>query len=325
MSVRTPTADPTAFESTALPASEGNIALTRVLNVDICTNLADICLNSDAGLWAPTEEALGKIFRPTQYVDLQGTTATAGDLTSCAVSRVELLHMSHNFPCPVGVDMPIVPATSYNAHGECSSLIVPPHAKMEKTTLLHECNQDNVFEFAKLYPGYTRGNVRTKGVHPIPSKGFALVDCTSPIVAAIQSNRDLLQLNEHSLVPGEDGLVRVSSELLNHVLPHVTQQISAQVRTEDLSTMRVQIKPGAARNWNDVRISALSNVRAEIGANRRMALRNAPEADHEAINAKFDNMLSEAEIKLDHCPRDVNMSIKLTYNFLDQEAATSAC
>jgi len=296
-------------------------ALTRVLNVDISTNLADICLNADAGRWAPSPEALSHIFKPTQYTDLQGNTTVSGELSSCAVSKVELLHLSHNFPCAVGIDMPIVPAQCYNSHGEASTLIAAPHAKIEGQMMLHNTDSAAVFEFARQYPGYTLNNVRSKGVHLVASKGFALIDQEHPIISAIQSNKELLQLDATSLTPADDGLVRISTDLLNHVLPHVEEQIKAQVKTDDLSSLAVSIKPGAARAWNDVRINALACVRAEVGANRRQALSKG--GNVEEINSHFDTMLSEAEIKLDHTPRHLNASLKITYHFLDQE--TSAC
>ena len=102
---------------------------------------------------------------------------------------------------------------------------------------------------AKKFPGYTSENLSEKGVHEVSQRRFVLVAADHPIVSAISENADRLQMGEISarstaaqtasrtacsrrptgwqMMP--EGLVKISQQLYESILPLVKTQVESQV------------------------------------------------------------------------------------------------
>jgi hypothetical protein len=151
---------------------------------------------------------------------------------------------------------------TYSGTGEAFSHIVLPNTDQTTPVLLQSDDTSTAYEFAKKFPGYTASNITEKGIHSVPSRRFHLVAADHPLVSALSENTDKLQTGEISMMP--EGLVKISSNLFDTVMPMVREQVDSQIKVRNLSTMQVALSPAESSGLLEVSSEGNHLARTEV-------------------------------------------------------------
>jgi len=291
--------------------------LKRNVVVSIKASLNDLCLQKQRGTWAPSAEALRAIFQQRKFTSLDGAAEPQGDLKSVVMHSMKIAHVRSSFPVSLGARISGVDDCTYSSTGEAFSAIVLPDSESTRDRELQADDVSLAYEFSRKFPGYTAENLAEKGVHEVNARRFVLVAADHPIVSAIQENADKLQMGEISMMP--EGLVKISQQLYESILPLVKTQVESQIKVRDLSRAMVAVQPAEFASWSDARselmVEAKRPLKAQLAAELSAA---ADDHDASAIRAKFDASEKELEHHIDHKPLEMHMEIALAYNFLSR-------
>tara|TARA_Y100000768_G_scaffold330515_1_gene269267 strand:+ start:14853 stop:15380 length:528 start_codon:yes stop_codon:yes gene_type:complete len=167
------------------------------------------------------------------------------------------------------------------------------------------------------FPGYTSENLSEKGIHEVSQRRFVLVSADHPIISAISENADKLQMNEISMMP--EGLVKISQQLYDSILPLVRTQVESQIKVRDFSKAQVVLQPAEFGSWADARSELMVEAKRPLKAQLQAELAASPSEDaSEEIRAAFSAREKALEHDIDHKPMDMHMEISVAYNFLSR-------
>lgn len=304
------------------PLAEGNSYTTvnpdhplqRDVVVSIKATLNELCLKNSRAKWAPTPEALRSIFQQRKFTSLDGSVEPCGDLKSVVLHNMDIKHCKSTFPMTLGAHISCVDKNTYTSTGAGYSTVVLPNSESSTVRKLQADDVSLAYEFAKKFPGYTSDNLAEKGVHEVSQRRFVLVAADHPIVSAISENADKLQMGEISMMP--EGLVKISSQLYESILPLVRTQVESQIKVRDLSHASVSVAPAEFASWNEARSELMVEGKKPLMAQRASEIAAAPESEHDAIRAEYAQRERALEHEIDHRPLEVHMSLGVGYNFL---------
>lgn len=287
--------------------------LTRKVVASVRASLAELCNARAKATWAPSQEALGLIFKQTKFVDLSGKQTARGDLKSCVLHSVSANSVKSTFPISLGVDITGVDPNTYSASGNAFSTIVLPKTESVATKVLQEDDPKVAYDFMNRYPGYNAHNLETNGVHAVPQRNFVLISSDHPIMTAIDDNKQQLQTGDLNEMP--EGLVKMSTSLYDAVMPVVRQQVESQVRVRDYSRASVSISPSDYSSWNAAMEQLTKEAVKPLKEERRRALA-CKGADVEKVNADFDAEEQKVTSEVQHKPREFHIELEHRFNFM---------
>jgi len=314
-----------AASSIAEPLGEGNSfavaqsdnPLKRIVAVSIKASLNELCLQKARGTWAPSQEALRNIFQQKKFTSLDGSTESMGDLKSIVLHDMKITHVKSNFPLSLGARISGVDDCTYSATGESFSTIVLPQAESTREKILQADDVALAYEFAKKFPGYTSTNLSEKGVHEVSQRRFVLVAADHPIVSAISENADKLQMGEISMMP--EGLVKISQQLYESILPLVRTQVESQIKVRDMSRASVSIQPAEYASWSEARSELMVEAKRPLKAQLTAEVAAAgPGVKADQIRVEFDKREKALENEIDYRPLEMHMEMEVQYNFLSK-------
>jgi len=300
-------------------STEAN-CLTRKIAVSIRASLNDLILKPEAGSWAPTTDALHKMLQQTRFVSLDGANEAQGDLKSIVLHSMACEEATSSFPISVGAHLTGVDNNTFSLRGDAFGMVMHPNSKVTTPRVLQSDPVAATYEFAKKFPGYTANNLSVKGVHEVTQRRFCLVAADHPIVTAITENADRLQIGAVEMMP--EGLVKISSDLYNTVLPMVAAQVGSQIKVRDFSGARVSIKPSEHASWKDARQHLVMQAQKPLRAKQDVELAAAADAaESSQIEKAYCAKFADIEQQVDHTPRDIHCTINMKYNFLSNAAS----
>lgn len=313
-----------AIQASHEPLGEGNsfsIAtpehpLKRSLHVSIRASLGELCLQQARGTWAPSQEALRNIFQQRKFTALDGSAETMGDLKSIVLHDLKMTHVKSTFPISLGARITGVDNSTFSSTGESFSTIITPHTASNREKCLQSDDVSLAYQFADKFPGYTSTNLSVKGVHEVSQRRFVLVSADHPIVSAISENADQLQMGEISMMP--EGLVKISQQLYDSILPVVRTQVASQLKVRDFSKCCVSIAPSEYSSWSDARAELMVEAKRPLKAQLHAEISAAAGGESEAIRLKYDAKEKQVEAEIDHRPMDLHCELEVQYNFLSK-------
>jgi hypothetical protein len=289
----------------------------RDVCVSIKASLNDLCLQKGKGSWAPSQEALRHMFQARKFTSLDGATENSGDLKAVVLHNLEVKHSKSTFPVSLGARVTAVDDSTFSAIGEAFSTVLLPESENSNVRQLQADDVSLCYEFAKKFPGYTSDNLSEKGIHEVSQRRFVLVAADHPIVSAISENADKLQMGEISMMP--EGLVKISQQLYESILPLVRTQVESQIKVRDLSKMGVSIQPSEYASWQEARTELIIDAKKPLKAQMQSELSAAAsDADADAIRDAFSARERQIEHEIDHKPLELHMQLGVDYNFLSK-------
>lgn len=310
-------ADLSLHEGSTYNTANPENPLSRTVVVSVRASLNDLCLRKERATWSPAPEALRSIFQQKKYTGLDGSADTQGDLKSVVLHDMSISHVKSTFPMSLGARITGVDDKTYSSTGESFSAILLPHAESSAVKKLQSDDTSLAYEFSKKFPGYTSDNLSEKGVHEVSARRFVLVSADHPIVSAISENADKLQMGEISMMP--EGLVKISSNLYEHILPLVKTQVESQIKVRNFSRASVTLQPAEYASWGDARAEMMVELKRPLKAQLAAELGAAADDVHrDEITAAFAAREKALEHDLDHKPMDVHLSLDVSYNFLSK-------
>lgn len=291
--------------------------LHRRVVVSVRASLNDLCLQKQKGTWSPSAEAMRSILQNKKYTGLDGSSEAQGDLKSVVLHKMEVSHVKSTFPIALGARITGVDDKTYSSTGESFSTIILPHSETSTNTELQADDVSLAYEFSKKFPGYTSENLSELGVHEVSQRRFVLVSADHPIVSAISENADKLQMGEISMMP--EGLVKISSNLYESILPLVKTQVQSQIKVRDFSRTSVALQPAEFSSWADARSEMIVEIKRPLKAQLQAEIAAAQsDTDREEITAAFTAREKSLEHDLDYKPLDCHLTIDIAYNFLSK-------
>jgi len=339
---------PFSMEGTNTLAMRGD-PQSRNLCFSMESVLKQFCSNQEVSIWSPTESTCNSIFKNTQFDSLSGSTKMVGDTKAAIVHDIILTESQNTSSFPVGLNITNVDEQFYSRTGKSFARILLPNSTNTSPIVLQENNVDVAYAFNEQFPGYTAENVSTKGVHPVNDRRFYLVDTVSalyspsivpppipplphpqththrihfcqghPIMVAIKENEGKLQVDANDFTNVQDGLCKVGSQLMDHLMPQVKDQIASQVRVRNLGKLSVKATPSNFESWTAVRASMLNTEKLRLNTmsahDTRAAQGDAEKL--EAIKTKYESLSVAAEAKIDNTPISISGTLKFTYNVM---------
>tara|TARA_B100001173_G_scaffold265829_1_gene241073 strand:- start:5755 stop:6780 length:1026 start_codon:yes stop_codon:yes gene_type:complete len=301
-------------------ANEYNVSsptnpLTRSIVVGVRASLDDLCLRKATSVWAPSTEALKSMFQQKRFTDLAGSSQASGDLKSIVLHAISVSNVKSTFPITLGTHITGVDNKTFSITGESFSHIVLPEHASTMSTKLQEDDVTMAYEFGRKFPGYTSENLMEKGIHEVNARKFCLVAADHPLVAAISENAEKLQMGEISMMP--EGLVKISSQLYETIMPMVKAQVESQIKVRDLTSANVSIAPAEFSSWQDARTALMSEGKAGLKSRLEAELAAADsEAVIDKLRSRFNEEERALEHKIDHTVHTFNATLDVVYNFL---------
>ena len=85
-----------------------------------------------------------------------------------------------------------------------------------------------------------------------------------------------------------EGLIKISTNLYETVMPMVKEQVKTQLRVSDLSTMGCSIQPTESSGWESARQDLMSTKKADLRSKLQSKLAElGPKESAESIRAQF--------------------------------------
>lgn len=248
-----------------------------------------------------------------------GTAEAQGDLSSIVLHDLSVTHVKSTFPVSVGANIFATDPNSYASDGQAYSLIVPASTDRSYNRSLQKDPTEMAYGFAAKFPGFTSTNLETKGVHKVDAKSFVLITADHPIISAISENSDKLQLGDVAAMP--EGMIKVSSQLYNALLPMVKAQVASQIRVRSFKDAAVTIHPpDHAGSWEDVRKTLINEAmairRRELEADFKGDMTDVDESE---IGAKLRDEQHLIEQTIDTVKHDFTVELTAQYQFLADE------
>ena len=114
-----------------------------------------------------------------------------------------------------------------------------------------------------------------------------------------------------------EGLVKISSNLYETILPMVKAQVESQIKVRDLSATAVSIAPADFSSWHDVRTELMSEAKAGLKARVEAEIAAAgADDDLAAMKAAFAGEERDIEHAIDHDVHTFSATLDVSYNFL---------
>lgn len=291
--------------------------LRRSVVVSVRASLEDLCLRKAKATWCPSDEATAAIFKQHKFIDLQGTSEKQGDLKSVVMHKIAMRNVKSTFPITLGANITGVDANTYSISGEAFSTIVLPHENSQTSITLQEDDCKLAYEFANKFPGYTAANLCDKNIHQVHARRFCLISADHPIVAAISENAERLQMGEISMMP--EGLVKISTQLYDTIMPMVKAQVESQIKVRDMSTVSVNLQPAEFSNWQEARTSLMEEAKSTLRAKLEAELSAlADDTSIDSIKELYNSRERELEHGMDHTVHTFSAMLDLDYNFLSK-------
>ncbi len=156
-----------------------------------------------------------------------------------------------------------------------------------------------------------RCNVGALNRRPAPRRGPTANRMRWRAQSAISENADKLQVGEISMMP--EGLVKMSQQLYESILPLVRTQVASQIKVRDFSRTQVSVFPAEHASWQDARAELMLEAKKPLKAQMAAELSAAPESEHEAIRLEFEGRERAIEHEVDHKPLRVEMLLGVDY------------
>jgi len=290
--------------------------LSRTVSVSFRASMNDLCLRKQRSTWAPTTEALQSIFRQKRFTNLQGASELSGDLKSVVLHQISLESVSSTFPVSVGTQVTAVDNSTFSITGASFANIVAPNASSNTAVTLQKDDVSLAYEFARKFPGYTSDNLTEKGVHVVDARKFVLIAADHPVVSALSENAERLQMGEISMMP--EGLVKISTQLYDAVMPMVKTQVSSQIKVRDLSGANVAIAPSEHSGWAEARAELMAEAKASLRSRLETRLSQLGSDSAEDVRAEFAKEEASIEHQVDHTVHTITATLKFDYNFLSR-------
>ena len=116
-----------------------------------------------------------------------------------------------------------------------------------------------------------------------------------------------------------EGLVKISQQLYESILPLVKTQVESQIKVRDLSRAMVSVAPAEYASWSDARSELMVEAKRPLKAQLAAELAGAASEDEASgIRAKFEGTEKELEHHIDHKPLEMHMELQVAYNFLSR-------
>lgn len=297
-----------------------NNPLSRKVVVTMRASLADLITKSAAATWAPSAQQLSTVFKQKKFVSLNGRSEMLGDLKSVVIHKMDASSVRSTFPVSVGASITGVDESYFSSTGRSFSMIALSNAVSQQNVPLQEDDVSVAYDFAQRYPGFTADNLETNGIHMVPARKFVLVALNHPLVTAIQENQQRLQMSDIQQMP--DQLLKISTGLYNTLMPLVKEQVRAQIKVADFSSMSVSIHPADYNSWNEVSDLLTQEKIAPIKAEHRRSLGRV---DHDGpdkvaeVNAYYQEQIEAAMNDVANTAMEFSMELAVQYNFLHSE------
>ena len=124
-------------------------------------------------------------------------------------------------------------------------------------------------------------------------------------------------MGEITLMP--EGLVKISSNLYETILPMVKTQVESQIKVRDLSQMAVTASPADFNSWDAVRAELMSEAKRGLKARVEAEIAAAGEDDDlDALRVAFNGEERDVEHAIDHEVHTFSATLEVDYNFLSQ-------
>jgi len=299
--------------------------LERTIHINISTNLADLMLNPRKAEWNPSPAVISTILQKEQFTDLNGSKEPCGDLSSVVLHHVRLSNACSNIPVAVGLRMTGIEENVFSPTAQKFAAILPENA-INQSRVLEHSDKSSTQTFANKFPGYTASNMAHRNVYKVESGGVVFAASDHPMIQAIQENADSLQMGHFAPLEGKgsQGLYSIGQEMWEQVLPHVLEQVQSQVRTCDMTAMRLQIAPADHSSWTQVRQHVVDTETAGVRKNYMRKINSAVDAEaREALKTEMQCSLQEMEDQIDHTKISMSGDVDLKLSFLGSNVAKS--
>lgn len=309
--------DPALAEANEFTTNNPEHPLKRSVVVSVRASLEDLCLRKAKATWSPSAEATATILKQQKFIDLQGTSEKQGDLKSVVLHKMAMRNVKSSFPVSLGAQITGVDANTYSITGNSFSTIVLPGEHSQTSVTLQEDDCSLAYEFGKKFPGYTAENLTEKGVHEVQARRFCLIAADHPLVSAISENAERLQMGEISMMP--EGLVKISTQLYETIMPMVKAQVESQIKVRDMSNVSVSLEPAEFSSWQEARTSLMAEAKAGLKAKLEAELASmANESQLDGLRDAFSKEERELEHTMDHQVHTFSAILDLDYNFLSK-------
>lgn len=161
-----------------------------------------------------------------------------------------------------------------------------------------------------------RADLTEKGVHVVDARKFVLIAADHPVVSALSENAERLQMGEISMMP--EGLVKISTQLYDAVMPMVKTQVSSQIKVRDLSGANVAIAPSEHSGWAEARAELMAEAKASLRSRLETRLSQLGSDSAEDVRAEFAKEEASIEHQVDHTVHTITATLKFDYNFLSR-------
>lgn len=303
----------TTIDHTKIPALE------RTIHINISTNLSDLMINPHHAEWNPSESTMAAILQQEQFTDLNGGMEALGDLKSVCLHHVRMTNGCSSIPVAVGLRITGIEETVFSPTAQKFAAILPENA-INQSKVLEQGDKKETHIFSNKFPGYTANNLATRHVHHVPSQGVVFCPADHPMVEAIKENEEVLQMGHFAPLTGngQNGqLYSIGTDVWDHVFPHVLQQVSSQVRSVDMTQMRVQVIPAEYPSWAAVRTAVIATESAATKKSLMRKIADTVDPDQrEILKTEMQAALSDIEDSVDNAKMSMTADLNLSYKFL---------
>ena len=115
-----------------------------------------------------------------------------------------------------------------------------------------------------------------------------------------------------------EGLVKISQQLYESILPLVRTQVESQIKVRDLSRASVSIQPSEYASWSEARSDLMVEAKRPLKAQQVAEIAAAPDAKADEIRATFEKKEKALENEIDHRPLEMHLEMEVQYNFLSK-------
>jgi hypothetical protein len=257
-------------------STKGTI-MERVLHVNITNSLGNLALaGPHGGTWKLVDgtqlQCLGSL-----GADCTDAGMATAQLNNAMIHDVTLLEHQSSFPVPLGVNISCVPPKEITEIGDAYSYTVLPNVNNSspQNIYLSEGLTDDMYNWHKLYPQYTKGNLETEGVVNVSNQSYVFVDQNHPAIAVIRFNRDRIGTDIDKMKKMDGNYYKVTRQLLGACNQLLRDQVLNKLSTHDLNTLSVQVHRLNATSWEDLGDGSLAmrNFKLRAGEDEEEAKR----------------------------------------------------
>jgi hypothetical protein len=175
-----------------------------------------------------------------------------GDLEQAILIGMKIKKVSSNFPCQLGLQVAGCKGNYYTCNGERYAYMLDANEKASQMDEIVVTSSPYVnSEYLRLYPGMTKGNLRTNGIVTFAGENFVFVDQKHPIVEMMTENQDVLQidLDNAELIDGR--WYKVSRAVTERCLSELESELVENLPMLNLSEFNAKLVRPYGKGWDD--------------------------------------------------------------------------